>query len=669
MKIEDPQNETLSEALDAANRFKTIQLATQRTTKDLEETREELQELKDKAIGSGMDKKIAQLEKKLSNLMNTLIQLDKLKKQLRAEQIRANLLNEKLAKVMEEKESLREKLESGADIERELREEKKRAELLSEKLTKVTKEKKFLEKKLESEADIKKALETALTKLELGSKKQEILAASLYEKERQLKSKLQQLDISQQQSEEYQTELKRLDIRVQSLNAELKQAKSKTVTASVKEELDKTLQEKSKLEADVKISSQKESKLHEEISNLQTIAEKTRLEAENSKKELAALRNREKLLVTQIEELRERLDRGTAPVLVISKPKNGARIKVPTTMLYVIAVDDKGVSKLTVALNNKPVELKSGRGLKLASPDKKNKKIDISERLQLAYGPNTIKVTVMDTNGISAEEEITIFREKAYGDVWAVIIGINQYPNVRKLKYAVNDALGFKKYLKEYVGIADDHIFFLIDQEATKVRIENQLGTQLKRKAAKGDTVIIFYAGHGAVETDPSNPDGDGFEKYLLPYDADLDDLYTTAISMDDVGKIFQRIRAERLIFIADTCYSGASGGRTMMATKTRANLSDRFYERISKGKGRVIISSSSANEISKEDDSLQHGIFSYYLLEGLKGQADQDSDGIITVSELFSYISRKVPEASAQDQHPVKKGETEGELVIGRVK
>jgi len=138
---------------------------------------------------------------------------------------------------------------------------------------------------------------------------------------------------------------------------------------------------------------------------------------------------------------------------------------------------------------------------------------------------------------------------------------------------------------------------------------------------------------------------------------------------MDEVRKIFQRISAERLIFIADTCYSGASGGRTMVTSKTRANLSDKFYERIAKGKGRVIISSCSANEISKEDDSLQHGIFSYYMLEGLKGSADQDGDGIITVSELFSYISRTVPEASAQDQHPVKKGETEGELVIGRVK
>jgi len=68
------------------------------------------------------------------------------------------------------------------------------------------------------------------------------------------------------------------------------------------------------------------------------------------------------------------------------------------------------------------------------------------------------------------------------------------------------------------------------------------------------------------------------------------------------------------------------------------------------------------------EDGKLRHGIFSYYLLEGLKGKADHDSDGI-TVSELFSFLSRKVPEASGQDQHPVRKGETEEELVIGRVK
>jgi uncharacterized caspase-like protein len=312
----------------------------------------------------------------------------------------------------------------------------------------------------------------------------------------------------------------------------------------------------------------------------------------------------------------------------------------------------------------------STRGIMVTGTDEpKQKKLSITEKLQLAYGQNIIEISATDTDGTMTKEIITVIREKEHGNVWAAVIGINGYPNARSLKYAVNDALAFKHYLKNNIGVPEDHIFSLTEHDATKDNILSLLGTKLKRKASREDTVIIFYAGHGAVETDPANPDGDGFEKYLLPYDADLNDLFASSISMDEVRKIFQRISADRLIFIADTCYSGASGGRTMVASKTRANLSDKFYERISKGKGRVIISSCSANEVSKEDDNLKHGVFSYYMLEGLKGQADQDGDGIITISELFSYISRKVPEASGQDQHPVKKGETEGELVIGRVK
>ena len=410
--------------------------------------------------------------------------------------------------------------------------------------------------------------------------------------------------------------------------------------------------------------------LREEIVSLNALAEKTRLEAEAAKQEVAALRNREKQLTTQVDELKQRLDRSMAPVLVVSKPLDGSKIESPNTLLHFIAVDDKGISKIDVSLNGNPVEIDRKRGFKIVSADaKSSKKIDIAEKLHLRYGLNVIKIAATDADGINQEEIIHVTRVKARGYIWAIVIGINQYQKVGNLKYAVNDAQAFKDYLKDYVGIPDERIFYLANQDATKSKIESLLGTTIKRKAARDDTVIIFYAGHGAVEPDPSNLDGDGFEKYLLPYEANLEDLYSTSISMNNIRTIFMRIRAERLIFIADTCYSGASGGRTMMATKTRANLSDKFYERISKGKGRVIISSCSANEISKEDDKLQHGVFSYYMLEGLKGRADQDGDGIITVSELFSYISRKVPQASAQDQHPVKKGETEGELVIGRTK
>jgi len=532
-------------------------------------------------------------------------------------------------------------------------------------------EKDALKIKLESEADVKRQLEESLKERELAYNKQQKFVASLYEKERQLKSKVFQLEQAQRKSEENRKKLEELNNRAEEINKELRQTKSDKTTASIKKELNRILQAKSKAEADAKNLKAKELTLRDEVSALKARSKEASIEAENAKEELATMRTREQNLAGQIDELKNRLKRGMAPVLVVSKPKNGSKIESSTTMLHVIAVDDRGISKINASLNENPVRIDTKRGIKVSSINKGkiSKQIDITERLQLEYGQNTIKVSVTDTDGMSTEEMITVIREKEHGKIWAIVIGINEYQNTRNLRYAVNDARGFESYLKEYIGIPDENIFFLLDQGATQAEIKSLLGTKIKRKAGKDDTVIIFYAGHGAVETDPLDPDGDGFEKYLLPYDARLDDLYSTAIAMKEVKTIFQRINAERLIFIADTCYSGASGGRTTLASKTRATLSEKFFERISKGKGRVIISACSANEISKEDDTLKHGVFSYYLLKGLKGAGDFDGDGIITVGELFSFLSSRVPEASGQDQHPVRKGETEGELVIGRIK
>ncbi len=159
--------------------------------------------------------------------------------------------------------------------------------------------------------------------------------------------------------------------------------------------------------------------------------------------------------------------------------------------------------------------------------------------------------------------------------------------------------------------------------------------------------------------------DGDGLEKYLLPWETDPSDLYSTAMPMREISHIFGRIRSDRLIFIADSCYSGASGGRTISVTGTRANITDGFLERITGGRGKVIITASAANEVSVEKDDLQHGVFTYYLLEGLRGAADMDNDGTITVDEAYRYVSEKVPRATGQEQHPVKKGSVEGNLVL----
>jgi uncharacterized caspase-like protein len=134
---------------------------------------------------------------------------------------------------------------------------------------------------------------------------------------------------------------------------------------------------------------------------------------------------------------------------------------------------------------------------------------------------------------------------------------------------------------------------------------------------------------------------------------------------MGEISKIFTRIQAERLVFIADSCYSGASGGRTIDVSGIRATISDAFLDRVASGKGRVIITASGANEVSAEDDHFKQGVFTYFLLEGLKGKADTDKDGTITVDEVYRYVSEAVPRATNQEQHPVKKGTVEGQLIL----
>jgi uncharacterized caspase-like protein len=157
-------------------------------------------------------------------------------------------------------------------------------------------------------------------------------------------------------------------------------------------------------------------------------------------------------------------------------------------------------------------------------------------------------------------------------------------------------------------------------------------------------------------------------EKYLVPYDADPNDLYATGLPMREVETILQRLAAERVIVITDSCFSGATAGRTFATVARRAITSDAFLTRLATGRGRIVLTASRASEISEENSAYGHGVFTYYLLEGLEGKADLDGDGLITVDEAYTYVSQKVPEATGQNQHPLKKGEVEGQLVLGRV-
>jgi hypothetical protein len=355
------------------------------------------------------------------------------------------------------------------------------------------------------------------------------------------------------------------------------------------------------------------------------------------------------------------------PVIVIVGLKDGMIVDTEYLSLLGVAESARGVAKLEILVNQQLASRKVGRDLQLVAKD--SSRVDFSERIRLREGKNEITVAAQDVEGLTAKRTLSIQFTRKKEEVWAVVIGISNYKSIPSLKYAANDAREFYRYLTEVNGIPKDHVWLLLDEEATLDRLRSTLGTQLRRQAGKDDMVIIYLAGHGATERDATSPDGDGLEKYILPNNADPKDLYSTAMPMSEVARIFNRISSERLVFISDTCYSGASGGRTIPVLGARANVSGTFLDRLSQGKGRVILTASGANEVSVEKDELKHGVFTYYLLEALRGQGDTDKDGVITVDEVYRYVSMKVPQATGQDQHPVKKGEVTGEIVLGVVK
>jgi uncharacterized caspase-like protein len=263
------------------------------------------------------------------------------------------------------------------------------------------------------------------------------------------------------------------------------------------------------------------------------------------------------------------------------------------------------------------------------------------------------------------------------GDRWAVVIGVDRYESrqVPALRYSVRDAEALYQFLTGPAGFKKDNVVLLTDRAERKPTLRNikwALGTFLTRSAKRSDTVLVFFAGHGVPEIDPRGVEQDGLAKYLAPADVDPDDLYSTGLPMDELQIIFQRIEAERMVVLLDACYSGAAGGRTFTSKKTRAaHVDDLFLERLARSKGRAIITASRPNELSLEVPELGHGLFTYYLLQGLRGAGDLNRDGIVSLQELYEYVEQQVGQKSRElggNQHPVMKSELEGVLPLVRV-
>lgn len=249
----------------------------------------------------------------------------------------------------------------------------------------------------------------------------------------------------------------------------------------------------------------------------------------------------------------------------------------------------------------------------------------------------------------------TLYAQYQTCDRWAVIVGISRYKHHRlNLKYADRDAEELYNVLvtPNGGGFKQEHICKLTNEDATTGNITRALRSFLK-KPAREDLVVIYFACHGTPDFDrPGNV-------YLLSHDSDPDDIAGTALPMREIDlSLKENLHAEKVVVLVDACHSAAIGGgigrRNAIDDSTLLN---RYLQEISRAKGGLaLLTSAEANEVSFEDSRWGggHGVFTHYLLKGMRGAADTDGNGIITTGELFEYVRDNVKRATDYKQHPL---------------
>jgi uncharacterized caspase-like protein len=250
--------------------------------------------------------------------------------------------------------------------------------------------------------------------------------------------------------------------------------------------------------------------------------------------------------------------------------------------------------------------------------------------------------------------ELELYSEYRNCNRWSLIVGISKYQyQGLNLQYAHRDAEEFYKLLLTPNGgrFEERHICKLVNEQATTGKITQALRSFLQ-KPARDDLVIVYFACHGSP--DPYRPDN----LYLLTHDTDPADIAGTALPMREVRQaVTENLNAGKVVILADTCHSGGiSGGGRRNATDD-STLMNRYLQELSRAtKGLATFTSAEPRQVAQEGARWGggHGVFTYYLLEGMRGAADRDRNGIITVGELFEYVRDCVKRDTDDRQHPL---------------
>ncbi|QQR75621.1 MAG: caspase family protein [Holophagales bacterium] len=296
--------------------------------------------------------------------------------------------------------------------------------------------------------------------------------------------------------------------------------------------------------------------------------------------------------------------------------------------------------------------------------------VAVAEARATSYPSSRESVPASPAAGLSAVAPAGPFHDK-----WALVVGISRYADatVPTLGYARKDAETFASTLRDAaIGrFLPDRVITLLDDQATLRNVKSQIEL-LARVVTEDDLFVVFLSTHAA----PGEVDLAG-DPYFVAYDTEKSDLYATGLAMRELtDALLHRIRARHVVAFLDACYTGQVLARSQLAlTGAKSMVFEpaagapapvswaREWDSLARGsrdpavpappraatpsdKSIVLMTSSDGTEPSWESDSLGHGVFTYYLVEGLR-----ESRGLATVGELFDRLRTRVAQQVAAEK------------------
>ena len=350
---------------------------------------------------------------------------------------------------------------------------------------------------------------------------------------------------------------------------------------------------------------------------------KIKREAEELKRKLAALEAKKKNEKIKINNDKEK------PVIKSSHKVIGANAKIIGTVTDNTEVVEILIDGEQIPFSKKGIfetELyipRDGLSFEIVAFDKKGNKASkniIIERddIEQASGPRFERLNPLEKKAFNNPDSV------------ALIIGVANYEKTdANAIYADKDAQQFYDYATMKLGVPTTNVKELINQKADRVEIGLAIKDWIIRTTKKGKTdIYIFFAGHGLASDN-------GKEMFLLPYDGSPR-LLTSAIKRKDLFNDIEQANPRSVTVFLDTCYSGASRGTDMLISSRPITI--RAIEQ-SIPNNFTVFSAAAGDQTSKPLEEAKHGMFSYFLMKGMEGDADVNNDNKITASELHAYL------------------------------